>query len=297
MTGGAPIDVALGFDEAYAPHAAAVIASVVRHAPGARFRFILLHTGVEPELRARVEQAAKGAVFHWCEIGDDDVPQMESREHFSRAILFRLGLDKHAPPDCQRVIYLDADTIVAADIRELWAAELAGAPLGAVVDCFVDAAAFASRWGLSGEAPAYFNSGVLLIDLNRVRAEGLFERAVAFTAAHIAEVRFADQDALNFVAWGRWTRLDNIWNAQRHMAIESLMAEIPADRRLQGRAPAIIHYTGPEKPWLATGYHPWAWDYWDNLLRTPFAGDISRRHGVTWLKRAQLRLRRLRQQL
>jgi lipopolysaccharide biosynthesis glycosyltransferase len=294
MSAAEEISVALGIDRAYAPHAAAVIDSVVRHALGARFRFVILHSGVEASLRARVESAAPGARFDWCEIGDEDVPAMADREHFSRAILFRLGIEKHAPADCRRMLYLDADVIVARDVRELWNVDLGGRPLGAVIDCFVDAVEFAARWNLPGEAPAYFNSGVLLIDLERVRAERLFTKAIEFTIAHIDEIYLADQDALNCVTWGRWARLDNIWNVQRHMVIPSLIAQIDADKLLGERAPAIIHYTGPEKPWLPEGYHPWAWAYWESLNRTSFKHEVAQRHGMGAMKRLMLLQRYLR---
>lgn len=288
------INIALGIDRAYAPHAAAVIASVTRYAPTAGLRFVILHDGIEPELRARVEATAPSARFDWCEISDADVPAMADREHFSRAILFRLGLEKHAPVDCGRMLYLDADVIVAADVRVLWNTDLGGAPLGAVIDCFVDANAFAARWGLPAEAPTYFNSGILLIDLERVRAERLFAKAIDFTLAHIDEIYLADQDALNFVCWGRWARLDNVWNAQRHMVIPSLIAQTPRERQLLGRKPAIIHFTGPEKPWLSEGYHPWSWLYWENLRRTPFFQEVARRYGIGPLKRFMLWQRHLR---
>jgi lipopolysaccharide biosynthesis glycosyltransferase len=294
MSAAGEVDIALGVDRAYAPHAAAVIASVARHALGARFRFIILHAGVEPSLRARVEQAAPGARFNWSEVGDDDVPAMADREHFSRAILFRLGIEKHAPADCRRLIYLDADVIVAADVRDLWSVDLGDAPIGAVADCFVDAEAFAERWNLPAGAPSYFNSGVLLIDLQRVRAERLFSKAIDFSAAHIDEIYLADQDALNHVCWGRWARLEPKWNVQRHMAIPSLIAQTPVDRQLGRGAPAIIHYTGPEKPWLAEGYHPWSWLYWESLARTPFRDEVARQQCIGPMKRFMLWQRYLR---
>lgn len=287
------LSVALGIDRAYAPHAAATIASVVRHARGKRLRFLVLHDGVEPELRRQVEASAPGAQFVWSEIGDADVPPMATREHFSRAILFRLGLASHAPADWRRVIYIDADAIVAADLDELWNVDLDGHAIAAVADCFIDADAFAARWGLP-QGPAYFNSGVLLIDLERARAEGLFEKALSFAAEHVAESRFTDQDALNYAAWGRWRRLDAGWNVQRHMVIRALWREIPADRRLGSHSPRIIHYTGPEKPWVRDVYHPWSWLYWDNLARTPFLAQVARAERIGTLRRFMLWQRWLR---
>lgn len=284
---GSPINVALGFDRAYAPHAAALIASLVRHAPGARFAFFVLHADVGPSLQAQVEASAPGASFGWREIGANDVPAMADREHFSRAILFRLGLEALAPADWTRALYLDVDMIVAADVRPLWRTDLGGAAVGAVADCYVQPEEFAARWGLEGAA-GYFNSGMLLIDLEQVRRDGLFKRAIAFVADNLNDTRFTDQDALNYACWGRWLRLDPCWNVQRHMVIPSLIGETPPDRRLGAAKPAIVHFTGPEKPWLARGYHPWAWLYWDNLKRTPLFDAVAAESGIGFLQRARL---------
>lgn len=284
------IDVALGFDENYAPHAAAVIASVVAYAPGARFRFIILHSGVTPEMQARIAASAPGMRFVWTEVADEDIPPFAKREHFSRATLFRMGLEKLAPQDCRRVLYLDADMTVLADVRELAAVDLEGAPVAAAVDGFVDARQFAGRWNLP-PGPGYFNAGVLVIDLDKVRAETLFTKAIDFFTRHDAQLTLADQDALNWACWGRWKRVDVAWNAQRHMAIPSLIAEIPEDRRLNGRAPKIVHFTGPEKPWAPGAYHPWAWLFWNSLARTAYARDVRRASGMDFLKLLRLRLR------
>jgi lipopolysaccharide biosynthesis glycosyltransferase len=177
-------------------------------------------------------------------------------------------------------LYLDVDAIVLTDVTELWGADLGGAVLGAVADCYMDPQKFAARWGLQGESPGYFNSGVLLFDLERMRAGKLFEKAVAFVVANLDDVRFTDQDALNFACWSQWKRLDARWNVQRHMVISALNEETPPDRRLNGQSPAIIHYTSAEKPWLSEGYHPWAWAYWDNLQRTQFLKDVRTRYRV-----------------
>lgn len=283
-----PVSVALGIDAAYAPHAAAVLASVARHVARPGLRVLVLHVGVPLEARARIEAAAPGAQVVWREIGEDDVPPMADREHFSRAILFRLGIEAHAPPEWRRLLYLDGDVIVADNLDELWRTDLSGAAVGAVTDCFVDAEAFAGRWGLDRAEARYFNSGVLLIDLEAVRREGLFTKAIGFAAANAAHLRFTDQDALNYALWGKWRRLETRWNVQRHMVIPALIAETPEERRLGTQRPAIVHYTGPDKPWLKRAYHPWSWLYWDNLARTPFLQEVARAEGMGPLRRLQL---------
>lgn len=288
------IDIALGFDERYAPHAAAAIQSILAATPGADFRFTIIHDGVSAERRNGIERTAPKATFHWVEIGDADIPSYASREHFSRAILFRLGLAEAAPTDCARMLYVDTDVICTQDIRGLWTTDMNGAPIAAVQDCFVKPDEFAMRWGLDSAAACYFNSGILLIDMNSVRREGAFGRAIDFVARHAAEVRFADQDALNFAFWGRWKRLDIVWNAQRHMAIPALIADLAPDLRLDGRQPAIIHFTGPEKPWTPNTYHPWSWLYWRALAKTPFLAEVSKTSGIGAFGQARILLRWLR---
>lgn len=275
-------DIAMGFDARYAPHAAAVVASVIRHAPGGRFRFIFVHDGIEEGLRKRVESVAPGQDFLWLQVSDDDLPEFEYG-HLSRAILFRLGLEALAPRECGRILYLDSDTAVMGDVRELAAQDLKGEAIGAVQDQYVDAAEFAVRWGLPAGDARYFNSGVLVIDLERVRAERLFTKAIEFVARHGSDkLPYGDQDSLNYVLWGRWRGLDPVWNVQRFVRPHAI-----AD----GRAPALVHYIGLEKPWLPNTWHPWAWAYWENLKRTPFEADVVRAYNVRLHQLMRMRIK------
>ena len=110
-----------------------------------------------------------------------------------------------------RVLYLDADTLIREDVSELWAVPFDG--VAAVVDV-----------GLcSAERPNYLNAGVLLLDLNHhavheIVAKRSSTAAAAATAAATATTATVsahkDQDLINGVLQGRWTRLDMAWNAQ-----------------------------------------------------------------------------------
>ncbi|MBY0564330.1 MAG: glycosyltransferase family 8 protein [Hyphomonadaceae bacterium] len=287
-----PINIAFGIDAAYAPHAACVIASIVRHAPDGRFRFIVLHGDIARPLQLRVESVAPQASFTWLEISDDEIPELpaqpQDRTHLQRPTLFRLALARRAPADWRRVIYLDADLIVMRDIREIWRADLDGAPIGAAIDSFVDEAAFAKRWDLPAGG-SYFNAGVLLLDLDQIRAQNAFSATLDFQVAH--RPAFNDQDALNYVFWRRWKRLDNAWNIQRYMFVGQSSEGFSADKSLKGPLPGIVHYTGPEKPWVRGAWHPWAWLYWENLRRTPFFAEVARASHIDSYDRLRMRLR------
>jgi lipopolysaccharide biosynthesis glycosyltransferase len=282
------IDIAMGFDGNYAPHAAATIASVVRHAPGARFRFLMLQADIPTDLRARVERAAPGQDFTWITVKDEDMPAYTGNEylpHVNRTTLYRLGLEKLAPADASRVLYLDTDLIVLSDVREILLTPIGGQPLAAVDDLFVDVDAFVRQWNLPA-AGHYLNAGVLLLDLEKIRREKLFTKAIDFLARHGTELNYADQDALNWVFWQRWHPLAPCWNVLRQSVFRGDIA--------RDRIPAIVHFNTPHKPWLANGWHPWAWLYWDNLARTPFFQEIARKEGVGFWDRQRMRARWIR---
>jgi lipopolysaccharide biosynthesis glycosyltransferase len=284
------IDVAFGFDGRYVPHAANVMASIVRHAPGANMRFIVLVADVTAEQKRRTELAAPGPEYVWVDVGDDDLPAYATRGHLNRTVLFRLGLEKLAPADCERVLYIDADTIVLGDIREMWNADLGGHAIAAVTDCYQDADKFADLWSLP-KGGRYFNAGVQVIDLAKVRAEGLFTRALDFVVEHDTKLLFGDQDALNYVFWKNAATLEPTWNVQRFLTRGEIAGETAADRKWGHAMPRLIHYIGTEKPWMRNVWHPWAWLYWENLKRISFAQDVRAAFRMDFLQMMRLRLR------
>lgn len=292
MSAGGQIDIAFGLDARYAPHAAQVIASVARNAPGADIRFIMLHVGIDAALRKRVEGVAPRARFLWIEVGEKDLPAYEDRGHLNRTVLFRLGLETLAPAECNRIIYLDADIVVLADVRELWASDLKGAPIGAVRDAYVDPDEFAQKWGRPVGKSFYFNAGMMLIDLAQVRAEKSFSAALDFVVKNNSELLLGDQDALNYTFWGRWQSVDPAWNVQRYLSPKEREEEQQEPLRKWWRsAPAMVHFIGVEKPWMPNIWHPWAWMYWMALDHTPFKREVAATNKMDAYQLMRLRAR------
>lgn len=151
--------------------------------------------------------------------------------------------------DTTRAVFLDADTIVRTDLCELYDTDLERQPIGAVQDWLVPTVLAANspvrRYvAVAGDLP-YFNSGVMLIDVARLREVGLMEQAVRLRDV---EVRYADQDLFNLILLGRWKRLDPRWNypVDRSLVADSLKEQHEA--MWDGRK--ISHYMGRKKPWI-----------------------------------------------
>ena len=90
-------------------------------------------------------------------------------ERFSIASTFRLLLSKLISPAVEKIIYLDADTIVNLDIRELWRVELEDKPLAAIPDALPQTVPLCQDGFVKFEN--YFNSGVLLMNLEKWRTD------------------------------------------------------------------------------------------------------------------------------
>lgn len=182
----------------------------------------------------------------------------------SGAVYVRLAIPE-VVPDERRVLYLDADTMVVGDLRPLLRQSLDGCPVGAVRDPqnpVIGRGIQLPGWDQLGVPYGrdYFNSGVMLIDLERCEQLGVFERSRMFLSEHPDKVRFWDQDALNWAVEDNWQRLERRWNtfaltplAAQPGFIHYAEADSPLARLLADeQTAALIHFAGPDKPWRDT---------------------------------------------
>ncbi|KAG6334449.1 hypothetical protein ID866_4638 [Astraeus odoratus] len=193
----------------------------------------------------------------------------------------KIDLMKNLPFD--RVLYMDADALVRKDLRELWRIELDGRPLAAVQDA-------GYPMGHDGvPRAAYFNSGVMLLDLVRIKTE---VPELEKRAPERKQSLLRDQDLLNAHFTGNWVPLSPRWNA--HGLVSGADRGSPEQRALRWedvKDPAIVHFTGavhpslPEvlnpwvqphtaKPWGYAGApgHPFTDEWWQMLEKTAWKG-------------------------
>jgi lipopolysaccharide biosynthesis glycosyltransferase len=195
-------------------------------------------------------------------------------------------------PTIKRVLYLDVDLIVNGDLRPLWKTNLGDKVCAAVIDPGVDSNEFAAKWSLAGPG-MYFNAGMMLIDLDRLRSKPFLHNAVVILADPTKHCEYADQDALNIVLWNEWLPVDPGYNFQRKFLYDHCAAW--KSLKPIRREPVIIHFTERYKPWGRSEWHPYAWLYLRSLLRTPFkteilyAGRIGVRDRYKWWLRYLLK--------
>lgn len=168
--------------------------------------------------------------------------------------------------DLDKVIYLDCDVIVNLDIKELWNIDLHGKSLAGVRDVL----AYVSPWSLNGSYvrlsgcrnDSYINSGVLVMNLTKIRKLGKF--SAIFTAwllrnAHL--YTWGDQSALNAIFRDDIELIDprfNFWKLNTD--ISGCIFHMCC-----GSGKAWTQFTGEEHQRL----------YWEIHLRTEWGKDMT----------------------
>lgn len=181
---------------------------------------------------------------------------------FSRAAWFRLLIGEDLQ-DVERLIYLDADTIVNLDIKELWEEETGESGLAAVPDTVVQDGhvSYLVKKGLCPEE-RYFNSGVLLIDMAVFsKADRLLERGAAFLKEHEL-IDYPDQDILNYFCGEGCNILPDKYNTLVNWELghKKNMVE-----------PRIYHYAGKQYAFnYGNNYHRLLLD---TFARTPWCNS------------------------
>ena len=113
-------------------------------------------------------------------------------------------------PDVDRIIYLDADTLLTGDLTELWRTDLEGNFLAACLD---ERAYMKKVFSvLNPRRREYFNSGVLVFDLCLFRKYKTINDFLDFLIDTADLYELGDQDALNLYFLDAVKLLDSSWN-------------------------------------------------------------------------------------
>lgn len=108
----------------------------------------------------------------------------------------RLFVSSDLPQELNRVLYLDCDIVVSRSIRELWNLDLHGKTMAALMDAF--SKYYRANIDLEPD-DIMFNSGVMLIDLEKWRGDNVEDRLLKFIAVRNGRIQQGDQGVLNAV--------------------------------------------------------------------------------------------------
>jgi len=257
------IELALAFndrDGSYTKHAAAALTSVFRNTDSMINVHILHDETLTETNKLKLMELAlsfKHIInFYPVSLPEDMAEALASTislDIWTGASMYRILLPYLIPSD--KIIYLDCDVIVNLDIMELWETDLGSFYLGAVHDQgIMDVAHNITVLGLNPDT--YFNSGVILFELNNIRQKMNWYEDIVNFLRRFPSTTMPDQDVLNHVFGGNYLQMDQRFNT---FYIEG------AEQDFQNK---IVHFAGDIKCWnpLSSGF----FHYTENLNLTPW---------------------------
>lgn len=270
------LHVSCAAEGSYVAHSAAMLHSVLVHGGPLAVEIHYLHS---PRMSARERELLAGMVsglggridFHL--IADAQVAGLPSHPVFTPAMWHRILLPELLP-EVDRVLYLDVDTVVVDELEPLWATELGERPVAAVTNVLQhDHRDRPASIGLAGPE-VYFNSGVLLMNLERMRRDDTTAALRAVAIERGAQLAWPDQDALNLVLGEGRLALHPRWNCMNSVyafdSSEQVFGRAPREQAIA--RPAIRHFEGPgrNKPWHEDCRQPLRERYFEHRAATPW---------------------------
>jgi lipopolysaccharide biosynthesis glycosyltransferase len=281
------LQVACVADEKYLPHCAAMLHSLLQFHPDALVNY--LHgPGLSGASFAPIASmvACSGGTFTAHEVPDTAINGLQRLREIPPIMWYRVYLPDLLP-ETDRVLYLDVDTLIVDDLTELWNTDLQDRYLAAVSNTLPpESRGWPRRLGIPAEQ-GYFNSGVLLLNLEMMRRNQMTERLIAYGRNPGLRLAWPDQDALNKLMGHRRVSLHPRWNCQNSLFYYRWGEEIfgrRAAREALG-SPAILHFEGAQvvKPWHYLSKHPHRKKYIEH--RTATAWPTVELEGKTTLNR------------
>ena len=261
------MNVVISINEKYINPARSMLYSLARHSEEPITVWLLNHSLSDGEIRKLEAFLRKKCHVELVviPIGDtifDGMP-LDSEGALSIEVYYRLMIPWLLPQDAARALWLDSDIIVCGDISDYYHMNLQGHCLAVCEDeRYVSAKTRGTdndRLGLD-RSHRYFNAGVLLMDLERIR-EYCSPEEVCHLAQRLKDkLVFFDQDILNCLFQNQVVYVeDRLYNCKASY-LENAPEEVYSDVR-------ILHYYGLNKPWdIRYGFDP-GMRYWNTQIR------------------------------
>lgn len=243
------INVCFSCDDYYAKYAGVAIASILLNAnDDDEFYFWILDNGISENTKIRIERLKSIRYFDLRCIGNNS---KDYKLKFAQLL-----------PKTDRIIYLDSDIIVKKSLSGLYNINLDNSFIAGVTD---------KNANNTQSVMNYLNTGVMLIDLNKIRQYGVENKFAQYAKMYNINTEINSACVINNVLSKYTKTIDGNWNVQ----VANFM-----DRSSYTKTPGIIHYTGKQKPWLFGTYNYFKNEYFKVLKHTPWA--ISTDEQLKW---------------
>lgn len=249
-----PVNLLYSINDGYVDQFKVTLYSVVSNASRKDFHVYILQ---KPILERHEEVVAfcqqLGVAYTPVVIDEQAFINAPTTDRYPETIYYRLMAHEYLPQELDKILYMDADILCINDPIPLYDYDLEGflyAAASHTQDSNITDAINHLRLG-NYDAPAYFNSGVLLMNLTEIRQMVRRDDIMSYIADKGNLLFLPDQDVLTAL-YGHAIQLipDEIYNydARYHRIYKAKsMAEHGLDWVMENTV--FLHFCGRDKPW------------------------------------------------
>lgn len=255
------IPIFFTIDDGYAPFLSVALNSAIKNSSKDRkYKAIILYQELSEENRKKLVSLKTdnfSIEFVPMESGLESITdRMSNRlrcDYFTLTIYFRLFIPKMFP-EYDKGIYIDSDVVLTSDIAELFETDIGDNYIAACTDLSVADVPPLVKYmeqAVGVKAKEYINSGVLLMNLKKLREVKIDEHFLGLLNTYHFDCIAPDQDYLNAICNGNIYYLDEIWDT------------MPNENKPPLENAKLIHYNLFSKPWCYDDiqYGEIFWDY------------------------------------
>ena len=255
------IPIFFTIDDSYAPFLAVALNSAIKNSdPQRNYNAIVLYQDLGADNISRL-QALQTENFKIelmpiranMEALDDRMSNRLRCDYFTLTIYFRLFIPSMFP-QYDKGIYIDSDVVLTDDIAKLFDIDIGENYIGACNDLSIadipPLVAYTEK-AVGVNAKEYINSGVLLMNLKKMRDDDLEGHFLSLLNKYHFDSIAPDQDYLNAMCNGKIYYLEEKWDT------------MPNDAKPMLTETSLIHYNLFSKPWCYDGiqYEEQFWNY------------------------------------
>lgn len=248
-------------------------------------KIYLLYSNVkEPELSELRELIEKnGSLFFPVRIEESILSDVPVIRYFTKEMYYRLLVGMVFPKET-RMLYLDPDILIRDSLVSLYETDLEGKVMAGIADIAVNTmfSDHKRKLGLQDEEQ-YLNSGVLLIDLEKIRENFSLDDIKKVIEEKGELLQYPDQDMINLIFRGNMKVMERKYNYNTGYGNGTGMLRYIAGGFVKERRyPVIVHFMGPTKPWHSDYYGKFLREYLYYLKKYP---DLIPDAEIKWRKR------------
>lgn len=249
------MNILLTLDRNYLLPMRILLLSLFVNNPGEHFDIYIVADGFTPEDHESTASlcAHFQAGYHPLAVEETWFDNAPTLRYYSRAMYYRLLAAQLLPDDLDRILYLDPDMLVIGSVKALYETDMGENLYAACIHKgLMDLSTPVNKIRLSTfETEGYFNSGMLLMNLARIREHVQPQAIFDYVEENRALLVLPDQDVLNALYGQHILALDEqLYNYDvRKYREYSLGSSGEHDAVWVMENTVILHFCGKRKPW------------------------------------------------